>query len=486
MTSKSISQLRRTLGIYIIIKELQNCLLSTEYSATSQIPQQLSFIFYNKWFAHPMDLRQFDSQQLACEAGLGGRIVAFLETLFNSTSPEKVAAVRKILPHNKAFTQKFTEFMRLICEIDEDSLKFTSKMKTHQSLYAYYILEQDMEIDKSVAWGMDTHHFMQIYKELYKLGQQTSQTSISDADRNKLLKLLEEILKFVPNYAPCWMLGASLYAAQGNWKYERTMLTGALKCSDKLWSALVSRERINRHQGNYTDALLDLNELLELDPDDVFLLARRGMVYRQLKQFELARIDLKKAIVNYPKDWFAHVILGDIQELEDDINKAITSATKLIEHTPGDCSGFLIRAGLYQQQGNFNDAILDLEDAARTLEKEKRWAFEAAEVKACLYSDEPADQNANIPADVSLYRKVYDAYLKAGFQGAKTTLASQQYLLKLKQSIAAGKELPDKGKKLKFKFYKHNDAWIHAQRTLGKRRAAADGRDDNKRVRLGC
>ena len=129
-----------------------------------------------------------------------------------------------------------------------------------------------------------------------------------------------------------------------------------------------------QQQGNYTQAILDFDQAISLNPKDAWAFGERGETYRQQGNYTQAIVDFDQAISLNPKDAWAFAMRGETYRQQGNYTQAIVDFDQAISLNPKDAWAFAMRGETYRQQGNYTQAIVDF-DQAISLDPKNDWAF---------------------------------------------------------------------------------------------------------------
>lgn len=118
----------------------------------------------------------------------------------------------------------------------------------------------------------------------------------------------------------------------------------------------------------YDSALAYYNKAIEADPSSDIALANKGTVYSRQERFDLAIAEYKKAISVNPENGFCFLNLGQIYLALEDWERADEQLTKAIQLVPPGSilgSAYLAQALLYENQEEFNAALVATDKALR-------------------------------------------------------------------------------------------------------------------------
>jgi tetratricopeptide (TPR) repeat protein len=133
-------------------------------------------------------------------------------------------------------------------------------------------------------------------------------------------------------------------------------------------------------QGQFYEALEQLNGALERDPDHDAAKAERAMVYANIERYDLAMRDLAVLINDRPANYIAWANRAAIHARRGFWPEVVGDATRAIKLNPDYAPAYKVRAIGHQVLGHIDKAIGDFETFLRLGPS----AAERAEVEAAL------------------------------------------------------------------------------------------------------
>jgi len=116
------------------------------------------------------------------------------------------------------------------------------------------------------------------------------------------------------------------------------------------------------HLGRLSEALADMNEALKLaasDRERSAILTNRGLVYKEQEELDRALEDLDQAIQLYPQNAAALHDRGLVHDLRGDHGKAIQDYSQAVTIDPQLALAYYDRGLTHHTQGNLDQAIAD-------------------------------------------------------------------------------------------------------------------------------
>ncbi|MBI3861203.1 MAG: tetratricopeptide repeat protein, partial [Planctomycetia bacterium] len=116
--------------------------------------------------------------------------------------------------------------------------------------------------------------------------------------------------------------------------------------------------------GKIDDALADLEEALQLDPQNRHACITRGHAWCQKQEFESALGDLTCALTLH-QDAPAFILRGDIRAELGAFDKAIADYTEALKLDPGDLQALHSRSTAWMYERNYGRALADVSEVLR-------------------------------------------------------------------------------------------------------------------------
>ena len=163
---------------------------------------------------------------------------------------------------------------------------------------------------------------------------QYAQFKIKTGDSEAGKKILNQILKTIPNYIPAWMELANIAAAQTNYGDSVAFLSKVLARDPQNYDALTLDGELKLARGQVPEAITEFERLAKIYPQAPPVFYKLAIVYQANNDIKDAINSLNQAIdlnTNYTE---AILFLAQIQITSGDFNAAITSLNRLIQQQP--------------------------------------------------------------------------------------------------------------------------------------------------------
>ncbi|MBO3460154.1 tetratricopeptide repeat protein [Aetokthonos hydrillicola Thurmond2011] len=125
-------------------------------------------------------------------------------------------------------------------------------------------------------------------------------------------------------------------------------------------SAYDWRGNLYRRAGQYSQALADINEAIQLTPEEAKYFTDRGVVYLLMQCYQEALADLNHAISLEPEHEEAIASRGVTYLLQERYEEALADFNQALEIKPEYQAAFVSRGVVYRQMERYQDALTDL------------------------------------------------------------------------------------------------------------------------------
>jgi len=132
--------------------------------------------------------------------------------------------------------------------------------------------------------------------------------------------------------------------------------------------AHVAKQEVLHNLNRYDEALVVLNNAINLFPDNILLICNRGVEKIYLGDLTGAMTDLNKSIQSNKLDLFgfasAYRFRGNLYLKKGNADEAIKDLTSSLKYNPKDETVLVIRAECYKEKGLKDKACEDYRKAA--------------------------------------------------------------------------------------------------------------------------
>jgi tetratricopeptide (TPR) repeat protein len=170
------------------------------------------------------------------------------------------------------------------------------------------------------------------------------------------------------SYLTLFTLGMVEYA-KDNWDTAITLFGDALSQIDTAASSLNQsslfffRGTSYAYRLDYSKAIADYDQTIELQPNHVSAYTNRGAMHEAQEKYTEAIADYEQAIQLQPSLAVAYYNLGNVHSKQDNYDKAIAAYSKAIAYNSDYASAYNNRGVMYEAQGKYTEAIADYEQA---------------------------------------------------------------------------------------------------------------------------
>ena len=230
---------------------------------------------------------------------------------------------------------------------------------------------------------------------------------------------------------------------------------------------------------SYDNAIVDLNNAIELNPKNLTAYLMRGISYSDSGKTDRALADFDKAIELAPENRTARLWRGRVYFEKKDYNKAIKNFTRAIKLEPENSTTYLWRGRVYFEKEDYDNAFEDFLDAGKldsTIKLTIPMAYLAGRIDDIFHQDQDAQHQKGKDQKIEAF-ELYGELLgtitliqKALFQPPETSQCEEvaHYTSLHTLKALAGKKSfrfynvtymndPDEGRKF-FKIMEDNEA----------------------------
>lgn len=192
----------------------------------------------------------------------------------------------------------------------------------------------------------------------------SAQTAYSDPMSQALAKAYEELLEEDPRDPETLVRRADLYYAHQDYVKALDDVNTAMKYFDPndkegLYPAYQVRARIYQRQKKYAEALADLNNVLEMAPQDYGTIFQRANVLYELGRYAESKADYNLMLRLNPASQDALLGLARNEVKQNNLGTANELADRAVQLTPGRSEIYLGRASVRHLMGNDPGAVED-------------------------------------------------------------------------------------------------------------------------------
>ena len=216
-----------------------------------------------------------------------------------------------------------------------------------------YIGKDDLAleaINKAIILKPDDPSFLMNRANIYKdIGQ-----------NNNALKQYDELISLYPNIASLYYNRGFFHA--GNKNYELA-LKDYKKTEEKsddinlLKQLYFYRAKVYHSTENYFNEVLDLNKVINIDPDYYLAYKNRGLAYLELSKFNKAIKDFEKVLEIAPYYNKVYSVLAEAYNKTQNYEKAILNYEKAISVNLTEEGNYLFLLNLHKDIGDNNSAL---------------------------------------------------------------------------------------------------------------------------------
>ncbi|MBF0503470.1 MAG: tetratricopeptide repeat protein [Candidatus Omnitrophica bacterium] len=187
--------------------------------------------------------------------------------------------------------------------------------------------------------------------------------SILTYQRNKVwmsdFVLWDDTARKSPHKARPYNNRGNAYEKQGNLTQAMLDYNKAIEINPKYAEAYYNRGKIYNQQGKVIQALSDYSKAIEQNPDYAEAYDNRGTIYGRHGDVYRAIADFTKAIEINPRDAQAYFNRGLVFYYQKIFHQSILDYTKAIELDPENAQAYSNRGNVYDDEGNLSQGITD-------------------------------------------------------------------------------------------------------------------------------
>lgn len=213
--------------------------------------------------------------------------------------------------------------------------------------------EGDADFNKAIEIKPDSERSYTVFAgELYQLKKY-----------DKAIEIINKLLKKNPTNIYTLKTRAQFYEGLRKIdlaEQDYSLIINLASNSEEKKEAIQDRAFFYRINQKYNLALKDYNTLVEMFPDDYYIVENRSSIYEDLGKYDLALEDLNKIIRLKPNEAAAYNIRSTIFQKIGKYNEALKDINYVISLDPQNMYNYRNRADIYIQMGKSDLAKQDL------------------------------------------------------------------------------------------------------------------------------
>ena len=216
-----------------------------------------------------------------------------------------------------------------------------------------YIGKDDLAleaINKAIILKPDDPSFLMNRANKYKnIGQ-----------NNNALKQYDELISLYPNIASLYYNRGFFHAGNKNYELALKDFKKTEEISDDinlLKQLYFYRAKVYHSTENYFNEVLDLNKVINIDPDYYLAYKNRGLAYLELSKFNKAIKDFEKVLEIAPYYNKVYSVLAEAYNKTQNYEKAILNYEKAISVNLTEEGNYLFLLNLHKDIGDNNSAL---------------------------------------------------------------------------------------------------------------------------------
>lgn len=320
------------------------------------------------------------AQQLADQAAATPAVhavdsIAFAQELIRQREADRAIQVLDELP--QSFQDDFSLWL----------IKGYAYAALKKQELAAFCFTQCIRIEPHSEWGY-------LYRGISRLEMQQYEAAAED---------FRQVVALTPQDWNGYVNLALAQTGLGQWETAERSYTRAIELGTTHTRVYLLRARVRRQLGNESAAQADMEQGLQLTPEDEISWISRGFA-RAASEPDLALADFKQALALTPDSAQALQNIAAVQaEILQDPAAAVPPMDQLIELRPQDAKAWATRGVLHARLGNVKSATRDAQRALH-LSQEPSTLFQVAGIFALLSAN--SEQHREIAINL-LYRASY-------------------------------------------------------------------------------
>lgn len=166
---------------------------------------------------------------------------------------------------------------------------------------------------------------------------------------------------------------STAYSDRGDAYFEKDDLdkaisdySAALAADPDYLQALIDRGAVYVAQKKFDLAVADFSALIARRPTRDVTYVTRGRVYELQKKYDLAIADFSSVIKLSPSSATGYIMRGYVRRMADQYDASVDDYSKAIDINSDLTGAYIGRALAYRDQGNYTEALRDLQTAQKT------------------------------------------------------------------------------------------------------------------------
>ncbi|KAI9366078.1 PRP1 splicing factor, N-terminal-domain-containing protein [Zopfochytrium polystomum] len=222
---------------------------------------------------------------------------------------------------------------------------------------------------------------LQVFPEKKSIWRRAAFLEKSHGTRESLEDVLQRAVRYCPQAEVLWLMGAKEKWLSGDVSGAKAILASAFQAnpnSEQIWLAAI---KLEVETGEYARAQLLLQSAqAKADTERVWM--KSVMLERQLGRLDDARALLEKAIPKFPTFAKLHMIRGQIEEDQQNVQAAREAYAKGVKAVPKSITLWILSSRLEEKSGQLTKARALLEKARMLNPKDPDLWVEAIRVES--------------------------------------------------------------------------------------------------------
>ena len=210
------------------------------------------------------------------------------------------------------------------------------------------------------------------------------------------LNVLNRAIELNPNHAETLINRGLIKLSQGNVPEALADLELAHRLKPhikQIWDLVV---RLKMEAQEYSDAIVFLSNMIEIDPENENRLATLALCYQYLKNFDSAIEAYQKALAIKPDNAMVHTNLGSAFKIQGKLDEAIVAYRNALAIKPDNADAYNNMGNALQKQGKLKKAIVAFNKAL---------AIKPDNAEACYNMGNTLQEQGKLEEAIEAYNK---------------------------------------------------------------------------------
>ena len=202
---------------------------------------------------------------------------------------------------------------------------------------------------------------IQIAPDFFEAHKKIAQLWIINLDRNKAIKVLDDVISKNPDDYEAFYLRGGANALLGKTDKAIMDFDISLKINpDSLdtYKAIISAYKA---KDDYEQIIKTANDAMKIAPNDIFFYFSRGEAYYHIKSLDNAISDFNKVLEIEPDNAEGLFYRGTILFEKKEYDKSIADINHILEVSPNNNDGLFLRSKIFFEKKEYEKALSDID-----------------------------------------------------------------------------------------------------------------------------